>query len=200
MADTFKHRIRKIDTHGVVSTIAGSGESGFEDGQSGAASFHRPSAVAVDQSGNVLVADTWNHRIRRIGESGAVSTFAGTGEPSSSDGMAADASFAFPGGLAVDANGNVLVADTMNHLLHSISVDGVVTTPAGRSESFINMPSRARPSVADPPPSPPPTSPLTPSPARAGAASSARCCERRGANATAAGYGRCSSSKTGRSR
>src|SRR5262249_36399971 len=82
VADTYNHRIRKIDPMGMVSTVAGTGppgetRGGFRDGPATQARFDRPEAVAVDDAGNLYVADTHNHRIRRIAPDGTVSTLAG---------------------------------------------------------------------------------------------------------------------------
>ena len=120
MADTENSLIRKITSSGLVSTLAGTGSSGIADGQGTAAIFNKPSGVAVDSSGNVYVADTNNHIIRKISSGGAVSTFAGIA-----------AGFSFPSSVAVDSNGNVYVADNENHLIRKISSSGLVTTLAG---------------------------------------------------------------------
>ena len=119
VTDEDNHTIRKIDSLGVVSTLAGqTGLSGSGDGPGAAAMFKYPSAMAVDEAGNAYVADTGNHTIRKITPSGVVSTLAGqAGTPGSADGMGDTASFDFPAGMAVDDFGNVYVADTNNHTL-----------------------------------------------------------------------------------
>ncbi len=131
VADAGNHKIRKITPAGVVTTLAGSGVGGITNGTGAAASFNSPSGVALDLSGNVFVGDTYNNRIRKITPAGAVTTFAGSGFNGSSDGTGATASFSFPEGVTVDANGNVFVADTSNGKIRKISPTGVVTTFAG---------------------------------------------------------------------
>ena len=113
VADRDNNRIRRI-TNGVVDTLAGSGEKGFADGAGAAAQFMWPRDLALDPAtGNLLVADSGNNRIRAIDpRSGAVSTVAGSGAVGAADGDAAAASFRFPDGIAVDALGGILVADT----------------------------------------------------------------------------------------
>jgi serine/threonine protein kinase, bacterial len=133
VADVLNHKIRKITPIGEVSTFAGSGSIGFSDGTGIAASFTFPQGVAVDGAGNVYVADTDNHRIRKITAGGEVSTLAGSGLPGSADGTGAAASFNFPHGVAVDAFGNVYVADRFNFKIRKITPAGVVTTLAGIS-------------------------------------------------------------------
>ncbi|MDP6772541.1 MAG: hypothetical protein QF704_17670, partial [Anaerolineales bacterium] len=115
----------------VVTTLAGSGSEGSANGTGTAASFKSPSGVAVDGSGNVYVADTWNHMIRKITSEGVVTTLAGSGSQGSANGTGTVASFSGPSGVAVDGSGNVYVADKDNHLIRKITSDGVVTTLAG---------------------------------------------------------------------
>eukprot|EP00959_Pyramimonas_sp_CCMP1952_P431436 9035876-Pyramimonas_sp.AAC.1 len=116
VADRNNHRIRKISPQGLVSTIAGTGESGYRDGAGTArARFHRPNGVAVDRDGNVIVADMNNHCIRMISPQGLVSTLAGTGVEGHRDGAGAAAQFNTPIGVTVDRGGNVIVADVDNH-------------------------------------------------------------------------------------
>ena len=123
------NRIRRVAADGTVSTFAGSSE-GLADGPALQARFHTPSGLAHDASGVVYVADTGNHAIRRIGVDGQVSTLAG-GTRGFVDGPADQARFDGPMGVAVDAQGNVYVADTWNDRIRVISADGRVRTLAG---------------------------------------------------------------------
>jgi sugar lactone lactonase YvrE len=131
VADRNNHMIRKISSLGVVSTLAGSLTAGDNDGTGSAASFRRPSGVAVDGAGNVYVADFGNHKIRKITPGGAVSTLAGGPTAGSNDGPADIATFESPAGVAVDAFSNVYVADMINHKIRKITPVGVVSTLAG---------------------------------------------------------------------
>jgi sugar lactone lactonase YvrE len=124
------NRIRRIDAAGTVSTFAG-GREGFADGKGSAAAFDTPSALAIDRSGNLYVADTGNHAIRKISPDGSVTTLAGNGKPGSADGMGTAAQFNGPVGLAVDDAGIVYVADTYNDRIRRIAPDGSVSTVAG---------------------------------------------------------------------
>ncbi len=131
VADAENNRIRKITPAGAVSTLAGSGTSGSVDGTGTAAQFFSPRSVAVDASGNVYVADGANHLIRKITPAGEVSTLAGSGEDGFADGEGTAAQFYFPKGIAVDASGNVYVADDINHRVRKITPTGTVSTLAG---------------------------------------------------------------------
>ena len=131
VADAKNHRIRKITSAGVVTTLAGSGVPGFADGDGTVAQFNIPLDVAVDVSGNVYVADSENNRIRKITSAGMVTTFAGSGAWSFADGEGVLASFNGIGGIAVDASGNVYVGDVLNCRIRKITSAGVVTTLAG---------------------------------------------------------------------
>jgi len=124
------NRIRRIAPDGRVSTFAGSIE-GFADGIGAAAAFDTPSGLAFDHAGNLYVADTGNHAIRRITPQGAVSTLAGDGTPGFADGPGAQARFDGPTGVAVGADGRVYVADTYNDRIRVIATDGTVSTLAG---------------------------------------------------------------------
>ena len=115
----------------MVSTFAGNGNVGSDDGQGTAASFYIPGGLAIDNSGNIYVADQDNHKIRKITPSGLVSTLAGSGLSGSKDGKGSEASFNLPAGLAVDLNGNVYVADANNYKIRKITSDGFVSTLAG---------------------------------------------------------------------
>jgi len=132
VADWRNHSIRKITPAGVVSTLAGSGEFGFADGEGSAALFHAPSGVAVDASDNVYVADLNNHLIRKITSTGVVSTLAGNwGNIGFADGEGETVQFCGPFGVALDASGNVYVADNGNNRIRKITPAGVVSTLAG---------------------------------------------------------------------
>ncbi len=132
VADMNNHSIRKITSGGVVSTLAGTGSSGFvdsADSAGGVAKFNKPRGVAVDGDGNVYVADSSNHSIRKITSGGVVSTLAGTGSSGSTNGAGNVAKFNDPRGVAVDSSGNVYVADTYNYRIRKITTDaaGVVS-------------------------------------------------------------------------
>lgn len=138
VADSGNGVVRKIAPSGATTTLAGlAGQSGFADGAGSQARFGRsggnsgPVDVAVDAAGNVYVADTLNHSIRKISPAGIVTTLAGDGTPGSADGRGNAARFKEPGGLAVDGAMNVYVVDTGNHTLRKIASDGTVTTIAG---------------------------------------------------------------------
>jgi streptogramin lyase len=118
-------------SYSLVSTFAGSGTIGATNGTGTAASFHSPSGVAIDASGNVYVADYNNNLIREISPAGVVTTFAGSGAAGAVNGTGTAASFNKPYGVAVDVKGNVYVADGGNNLIRKITATGVVTTFAG---------------------------------------------------------------------
>ncbi|MFD0321374.1 gluconolaconase [Lysobacter gummosus] len=124
------NRIRMIRPDGSVATVAGSKE-GFADGVGTAAAFSTPSGLALDSAGNLYVADTGNHAIRKISKLGAVTTLAGTGIAGYRDGPGAQAQFNGPIGVAVDQRGRVFVADTYNDRIRVIQPDGTVSTLAG---------------------------------------------------------------------
>jgi len=133
VADQNNHTIRKITPTGSVTTLAGfAGMSGSTDGTGSAARFNQPSSVATDGEGNVYVADSGNHTIRRITAVGEVTTLAGSpGLAGSVDGPGAAAQFNYPYGVAVDASTNVYVADAFNNTIRKITPAGEVSTIAG---------------------------------------------------------------------
>jgi sugar lactone lactonase YvrE len=138
VADSGNNTIRKITPGGVASTLAGlAGISGSTDGTGTNALFNQPQGLAVDGSGNVLVADYGNHTIRKVTAGGVVSTLAGrAGTFGSANGTGTNAYFYQPQGVAVDGSGNVYVADSANHTIRVITPAGVVSTLAGFAGSF----------------------------------------------------------------
>lgn len=134
VADSGNHAIRKVTTAGLVSTVAGGNGPGDRDGVASAAQFKQPAGLAIGGDGSLYVADTMNHKIRRVGTDLTVSTIAGTGRDGFMDGSAIEARFASPEGIAVDDGGAVYVADTLNHRVRMIA-GGVVSTIAGSGEA-----------------------------------------------------------------
>ena len=132
VADSGSHTIRKITPAGVVTTLAGLATiSGSADGTGSAARFLNPNGIAADVAGNVYVADTFNHTIRKVTPAGVVTTLAGlAGSPGSVDGTGSAARFFDPNGIAVDGAGNLYVADTGNKSIRKITPAGVVSTYA----------------------------------------------------------------------
>ncbi|MEO8052551.1 MAG: hypothetical protein ABI833_19250 [Acidobacteriota bacterium] len=133
-------RIRKV-SNGVIITVAGSGISGFsgDNGPATSAQLSSPSGVAVDSAGNLYIADTRNSRIRKV-SNGVITTVAGTGAGgfgsggfSGDNGPAISAQLNFPSGVAVDAAGNLYIADTFNKRIRKVS-NGVITTIAGNGD------------------------------------------------------------------
>ena len=133
VVDEGNNRIRKITPGGSVSTFAGSGYLGSFDSEIGeSATFNQPNGIAIDNKGNLYVADQLNHRIRKITSTGVVTTLAGSGAPGSLDNViGALASFNHPRGIAVDKAGNVYVGDIANQKIRKISASGVVSSLSG---------------------------------------------------------------------
>ncbi len=138
VCDLGNYRVRKITPSGIVSTFAGNGVAGFagDNGAATAASLNQPSGAAVDSAGNVYIADTVNHRVRKVTAAGIISTVAGTGTAGSSGdgGAATSAQLNSPAGVAIDSAGNLLIADTGNNLVRRVA-QGVITTIAGNRKA-----------------------------------------------------------------
>ena len=134
VADRDNYAVRRVDSGGVVTTFAGAPlVQGAADGAVGVATFRVPIGVAVDAAGNIYVGDYYNDDIRRIGVDGQVTTIAGLGgTPGTADGTGAAARFTTPQGIALDAAGNLYVADKNSHTIRKVTPAGVVTTLAGR--------------------------------------------------------------------
>ncbi|MNO58044.1 Serine/threonine-protein kinase PknD [compost metagenome] len=118
-------------SNGDLQTVAGHDAEGYTDGKSTEALFNHPTYTAADRKGNIYISDTDNHVIRKI-ENGKVYTLAGTGIAGYKDGQPNTAQFNAPGGLAIDSNNNVFVADTLNHVIRKVTPEGIVTTYAGQ--------------------------------------------------------------------
>ena len=137
VAETSNHMIRKVDTSGVITTIAGTGAQGFsgDNGLAAAATLDSPQGLALDSGGNLYIADTHNHRIRRLTvATGFISTIAGSGAAgfSGDNGPALTAELDLPTALVLDPANNLYFADTANHRIRRIdAVTGVLTTLAG---------------------------------------------------------------------
>ena len=134
-ADTLNHRIRRVGTDGKINTVAGNGVPSFrgDGGPATDASLNRPEAVAVDSAGNLYIADTYNHRIRKVAVDGTITTIAGNGNNAyGGDGLQGPlASLNYPKGVAVSASGEVFVADTFNFRIRMVTEDGRIWTIAG---------------------------------------------------------------------
>ncbi len=137
VANTGAHTIMRVDLKTSKSSIiAGTdGASGSADGSSYEAQFNGPVGVACGEDGSIYVADTYNDRIRVISRDGRVRTLAGGSEPGFADGMGPDARFDTPCGIAITGDGSLLVADTGNHRIRRLELNGRVTTIAGAGEA-----------------------------------------------------------------
>jgi len=135
IADSGNRRIRKVTPDGIISTIAGTGEDSFsgDSGPALKAPIAFPSAIAIDEDGNLYVADFLNHRIRRISKGGVITTIAGTGEPEyNGDGRPAlECSIGEPCGVAVDQSGYVYIGDQVNYRVRVVTPSGMMYTVAG---------------------------------------------------------------------
>jgi len=130
VADTYNHAIRQIDAAGNTTTLAGSPERGYADGSGAAAKFLFPQGIVRDANGTLFVLDTGNAVIRRVTPAGFVTTFAGNPNVRATiDGQGTGASFFLPTAIAIDATGNMYVAD--NGTIRFVTSFGQVTTLAG---------------------------------------------------------------------
>jgi uncharacterized protein (TIGR03437 family) len=162
IADAFNNRIRMVSAGGIITTVAGSGNVGNvaccfsgDGGPATSAYLNYPRGIAVDGSGNLFIADSFNNRIRKVSVSGIITTVAGGGPGANSTlsigyyaggfsgdgGPATSAQLADPYGVAVDTTGNLFIADSYNNRIRKVSVGGIITTVAGSGNFFIPNPS-----------------------------------------------------------
>ncbi|MFN3431084.1 MAG: hypothetical protein ACK46X_14160, partial [Candidatus Sericytochromatia bacterium] len=136
LTDTGNRKIRRIAPDGTVSTVAGSGAAGIADGPAASATFLAPAGLALDGTGGLWVSDAGAHTLRKVSADGTVGTVAGTaGATGRTDGVGSAARFNAPLGLALSAQGRVLVADSQNFSLREVTADGTVSTLAGNADT-----------------------------------------------------------------
>ena len=134
IVDLPSRRVRKVDSSGIITTVAGTGEKGFSgDGGPAISAQLSPGAVAVDRAGNLYIADSTNHRIRKVDTSGIITTVAGNGDVgfSGDGGPAISAQLDTPEGVAVDRAGNLYISDSRNHRVRRVDASGIIITVAG---------------------------------------------------------------------
>jgi trimeric autotransporter adhesin len=140
IADTFNNRIRQIDSSGVITTIAGTGQPWPESGDGGqgtSAAVNWPTGIKLDGSGNLYIAEAGNMRVRKLSRNGVITTVAGNGTSgyNGDSGAAIDAQLSWPKDIASDGQGNLYIADTANNVIRMVSSSGVITTIAGTGQS-----------------------------------------------------------------
>ena len=131
VADCFNNLIRKISPDGKVYNIAGNINHGTKDGTGSSASFYLPAGIALDSVGNMYVSDSYNNLIRKVSQSGVVTTIAGNKLRGSLNGKGSVATFSHPSGITVDTKGSIYVADVGNNKIRIITPDGLVSSYAG---------------------------------------------------------------------
>lgn len=140
IADSANNRIRKVDTSGIITTVAGDGVVGYagDNGAATGAQLASPTGVAVDGAGNLFIADFYNSLVRKVDTNGTITTVAGlvtNGSPqwgySGDGGAATNAELDAPSALALDAAGNLFIADSANNCIRKVDTNGIITTVAG---------------------------------------------------------------------
>jgi uncharacterized protein (TIGR03437 family) len=133
--DSAGPRLRKVDPSGTITTIAGYGVAGYsgDGGPATSAQLNNPNGIVLDTSGVLYIADTYNSRIRKVASDGTITTVAGNGSAgySGDGGPAPKAQLNNPTGIALDATGNLYIADSINYRVRRVSTDGTITTVAG---------------------------------------------------------------------
>jgi RHS repeat-associated protein len=138
IVDTANFRIRKVDTNGMIITVAGNGQNAFtgDGGPAILASLHNPQGLAVDNSGNIYIGELYSRRVRKVDPNGIISTFAGNGDYqfSGDGGPAIQAGIAGPSGIAVAPSGNIYIADSGQSRIRKVDTSGIITTVAGNGK------------------------------------------------------------------
>jgi hypothetical protein len=138
IGDYQNNRVRKVDTNGMITTVAGNGTNGYsgDGGVATNASLSNPAGLALDSSGNLYIADSGNHRVREVGTNGMISTVAGSGAAGyfGDGGKATNAFLEAPTGVALDLSGNLIITDTTEHV-RAVGTNGIITTLAGNAVS-----------------------------------------------------------------
>jgi sugar lactone lactonase YvrE len=139
ITDHLNHRVRKVDQKGMITTVAGSENTGFtgDGGPATKAALQEPIDVAVDRSGRIYIADRDNHRVRVVSTDGTITTLAGNGstDPERTEGPATEAALGLPVGVATGMEGVVYISDEVAHRVYRVGADGVMTTFAGTGEA-----------------------------------------------------------------
>jgi len=140
IADAINHRIRKVTTDGIISTVAGRDSMYGPDGDGGPATgawIANPQAVVVDAAGNLYIGDVEGNRVRKVNTAGNINVFAGSGQPwfFGDGGAATGAQLSGPAGVVVDAAGNLFIADTGNNRIRKVSANGMISTIAGNGQT-----------------------------------------------------------------
>ena len=142
IADRENHRVRKVDTRGKITTIAGTGTAGFsgDGGKATDAMLRHPSGIAVDDKGNIFISDRSNERVRVVNSKGIISTYAGNGEDGAKgdSGPATQGQLSKPFGLALDKKGNLFIADRKSNRVRMVTPQGILHTVAGDGGFFFS--------------------------------------------------------------
>ncbi len=145
IADMRNHRIRMVNTNGIITTVAGYGSRTFFVGDNGPATNATvvyPSDVKVRADGSLFIADSGNNRVRMVDTNGIITTFAGSGGINGSfsgdGGNATDATLDDPRGIALDGKGNLFIADTDNVRIRVVNTDGIISTIAGNGDGYFS--------------------------------------------------------------
>ncbi len=135
IADRYNNCVRKVDASGIITTLAGNGTSGYsgDGGTATAAKLNQPDGIAIDNAGNIYIADWYNFRVRKVNTSGIITTYAGTGAAgyTGDGGPATAATFNYVNSVATDLSGNVYVTDGSASVVRKIAPSGIITTIAG---------------------------------------------------------------------